>query len=62
MTEDALVKPLEPIMVEVYDERDGLWWPGWCSAWRGDRVSVSFTKAPGMKYMLWLPAEHVRRV
>ena len=39
---------------------DGEWWPGFASAYRGRRVSVSWRKGPGMQHVTWESAEHVR--
>ena len=40
---------------------DGERWPGFASAYRGRRVSVSWSKGPGMRHLTWEPADHVRR-
>ena len=40
---------------------DGEWWPGFASAYRGRRVSVSWSKGPGMRHLTWEPADRVRR-
>jgi hypothetical protein len=55
-----LVNP--PKLVTVH--RDGRWHDGQLSAWRHDidgwRAFVSYSVAPGMRYLEWLPAERVR--
>lgn len=48
-----------PVEVEVL--AGGEWWPGFASAYRGRRVSVSWSKGPGMRHLTWEPADHVRR-
>jgi len=48
-----------PLVVEVL--HDGTWFGGLAHAWRGQRVQVTFTVAPGMSFSRWEPAERVRR-
>lgn len=52
----------EPRLVEV--EYEGRWWPGhllewqrWGDGWRG---YVTFTVAPGQRYLRWMPAGRIR--
>lgn len=59
MTTPPQVRPPEPIPVEVLHE--GEWWPGQCLAWRGDRVSVRFSRGVGLTHLMWVPADAVRR-
>jgi hypothetical protein len=59
--EPPYVKAPEPIPVLVTHD-DGLEYPGWVTGWRGERVDVEYSVAVGMKHMLWLPAERVRRL
>jgi len=55
-----LLVRLDPaVAVEVLV--DGEWWPGFASAYRGRRVSVSWRKGLGMQHVTWEPADHVRR-
>lgn len=55
-----LVRLDPPVAVEVL--ADWECWPGLAMAWRGQRVSVSWSKGPGLNYRTWEPAERVRRV
>jgi len=48
-----------PVLVEVL-ERD-VWHLGLATACRGTRVSASWTLAPGLRRMTWVPAALVRR-
>lgn len=64
MTEQAgplhTLDPPEP--VEVWDPWHPGWWPGLATHWRGDRVNVRYSSAPGLSHLVWLPADAVRRV
>ena len=55
----ALVRLEPPVEVQVV--ADDEWWPGLASAYRGRRVSVSWSKGPGMRYLTWEPAKRIRR-
>jgi hypothetical protein len=59
--EPLYVRADEPIQVLVTHD-DGQEYPGWVTGWRGERVHVEYSAGVGMKHMLWLPAERVRRV
>ncbi len=55
-----LIRPDAAVPVVVLE--DGEWWPGFVKAWRGNRVSVAYTKALGMTHLSWVPADRVKRV
>jgi len=52
----AMVRLDPPVVVEGLV--DGEWWPGGASAYRGARVSVSWSKGPGLRHLTWGPADH----
>ena len=51
--------PQQPIPVEVRHD-DGLWYPGTVRGFRGRRMSVRYTTAPGSTYDRAVDAELVR--
>lgn len=52
-----LRRPDKPVPVVVVDGGE---WPGFVTAWRGERVLAVFSKAPGVQLVRWLPADQVR--
>lgn len=57
-----LVHADPPVEVEVWDAWHRDWYAGQVEAWRGDRVSVRYSRGPGLTHLVWLPADAVRRV
>jgi hypothetical protein len=53
------VRPAQPIPVEVRHD-DGCWYPGTVRGFRGRRMSVRYTTAPGSTYDRAVDAELVR--
>jgi hypothetical protein len=58
-------RPYTPPRAVDVEHDDGTWYPGWQDAWvrwpdGSWRASVSYTIAPGTKYLRSVPAEKVR--
>lgn len=51
-----------PVVVEVWDAWRRDWYRGEVLHWRGDRVNVRYSSAPGLSHLVWLPVDAVRRV